>query len=80
MSTWRDRLRAGVIDLFVNRDLPPDTFGRLVEDSELFAVLAKSAARSGRGRAYLRRVERSIRELGGQVVGDRLLTLERLLD
>jgi hypothetical protein len=74
------RLRAGVIALFVDRDLSPGTFANLVGDNELFAALAKSAARTGRGRAYLKRVEHSVRESNGQEAGERLLTIERLVD
>jgi hypothetical protein len=74
------RLRAGVVDLFVDRDLQPATFAHLVENNELFAMLAKGASRTGRGRAYLRRVEHSIMDSSNRVAEDRLVTLERLLD
>jgi hypothetical protein len=74
------RLRAGVSALFVDRDLSPGVFAHIVHDDELFAALAKSAARTARGRAYLKRVEDSVREFDGREGRERLLTLERLVN
>ena len=72
------RLRASVIDLFVERNLQPDLFGRLVEDSYLFNTLAKAASKTGRGRTYLERVESSMRD-SDSATRDRVLALEKLL-
>lgn len=56
------RIRAGVVELFLLRDLPPDTFGHLVQNDELFGVLVGVAAQSRRGRRYLKRVRRAMTE------------------
>jgi hypothetical protein len=74
------RLRAAVIELFVESELQPDIFARLVVDPELFTMLANAAARSGRGRSYLKRVERSMGNDSDAVKSDRLLTLDKILN
>ena len=56
------RLRAGVVDLFVESDLSPQIFGDLVQDGSLFADLAEQVARSSKGRSYLKNVRRSLTE------------------
>lgn len=56
-----ERLRTGVVNLFVERELNPELFGRLVQDEALFGLLAKQAARTSKGRAYLKRVRRTLK-------------------
>lgn len=55
------RLRAGVVNLFVERYLSPETFGRLVGDERLFGLLAKQAARSSTGRSFLKQVRKALK-------------------
>lgn len=50
------RLRTGVVNAFVTRDLSPICFARLTEDENLFYSLSISAAQSSRGRKYLKQV------------------------
>ncbi|SFB61072.1 hypothetical protein [Azotobacter beijerinckii] len=55
------RLRTGVTDLFIDRSLAPDLFGGLVQDDRLFSLLVEEAARSGRGRNYLKSVYHALK-------------------
>jgi hypothetical protein len=63
-SEWDrcQRLRAGITDLFVERDLSPSVFAHLTQDDHLFLMLAQRAANSRRGQAYLKRVRQEIRD------------------
>lgn len=54
------RLRIGVISLFVERRLNPETFGRLVENEQLFELLAEQAARSWSGCGLLKQVRQAL--------------------
>ena len=56
------RLRASVVALFIDRDLPPALFARLCSSEKLFSLLSEEAARSRRGRRYLKRVRRRMDE------------------
>jgi hypothetical protein len=58
---WSDwdrcgRLRDAVASKFVDVELDHEAFGRVTSEDRLFAGLADSAARSGRGRRYLAQV------------------------
>ena len=69
-SWWFDwdhcqRLRGAITDMFVNRDLPPEGFTRITRDNKLFAELSRIAAYNSRGRKYLKKVLRSLKENGG---------------
>ncbi|WP_156818835.1 GAP1-N1 domain-containing protein [Sphingomonas sp. Mn802worker] len=55
------RLRETTVRMFVDGHLDPDTFGRLTDDGALANSLIEEAARSSRGRRYLREVRQSIR-------------------
>jgi hypothetical protein len=50
------RLRAGVSELFIGRDLAPGVFARLCQDNSLFSLLSKEAVNKWGGRKYLKRV------------------------
>jgi hypothetical protein len=56
------RLRAGIVTLFVDRDLSPLMFGQVTRDSALFLELAEIAGTTRRGRRYLRKVREALRE------------------
>jgi len=73
------RLRAGVVDLFVDRDLSPRIFARLVQDEQLFVMLANDAARRDRGRAYLERVRQEIEREGDSMLDGRVRVIEKHL-
>jgi len=74
------RLRAGVIDLFVDRQLAPEVFGRLVQDGSLFAALAEQAARTSSGRRYLKGVRRALKDAPEDHYLARRRLIEKLVD
>lgn len=59
-NCWR--LRETVVELFVDRQLDPETFGRLTDDGGLATSLIDEAARSGRGRRYLGEVRNALKD------------------
>ena len=73
------RLRAGVANLFVERELSPRIFGNLGKDGSLFAALAEQAARTSKGRSYLKHVRRALKESSDPSASARLTFLERLI-
>ncbi len=82
--TWFDwdkcqRLRAGVVDLFVDRNLSPGTFGRLVVDGWLFDRLADHASRTREGRIYLKSVRRELRHVDDDDLAGRRRYIGELL-
>ena len=60
------RLRETIVDLFVDRHLDPETFGRLTDDGGLATSLIDEAARSGRGRRYLGEVRKALKDARDQ--------------
>jgi hypothetical protein len=74
------RLRTGVVKLFVERDLPPAAFARLATDERLFEMLASQAARSNRGRGYLKHVRAAIEDSTDPWRDGRLQAIESVLD
>jgi hypothetical protein len=72
------RLRTGVVDLFVDRALPPVLFAALTNDIGLFALLASEANKSWRGGKYLKRVRDAIR--GQTSFSNHLYVIERVLN
>lgn len=73
------RLRAGVVSLFVERYLSPETFGRLVGDEQLFGLLAEQAARSSSGRAFLKQVRKALKNAPDASASTRRDFIERLV-
>lgn len=73
------RLRAAVIDLFVDRGLAPEVFAYIVEDDHLFFELANQACRTSRGRSFLNKVYRSMKNESGDSLSPRIWCLENLL-
>lgn len=71
------RLRSAVVDLFVDRDLSPETFVALVESDELFLQLVETASQSWKGRKYLGRVCSVIMNASDHPFGYRFSTVER---
>lgn len=68
-STWFDsdscsRLRETVTKRFVDQDLDPESFGLLTEDGPLAISLINEAARTRRGRDYLKRVHNALKNTG----------------
>ena len=81
---WREwdrcrRIRAGVVDLFVDRDLAPQVFARIAADDKLFMDLASAAAGNRRGRRYLKRVQRAMKNESQSEFAVRIRWIERLL-
>ena len=62
--TWDScsRLRETVTRRFVEHALDPESFGRLVDDTQLAISLIDEAARTGRGREYLQRVRIALKD------------------
>lgn len=73
------RLRSGVVDLFIDRDLSPATFGRLTQDENVFAMLVEAVTMKWRGRDYLRRVRKAIKEEDYDLLSHRADKLKKLL-
>lgn len=68
-GTWFDsdncsRLRETVTRRFVDHDLAPGSFGRLTDDGPLAISLIDEAARTRRGREYLKRVHNALKDAG----------------
>lgn len=66
-SVWRDwdhceKLRHAVVDDFIDRELSPIEFGTVVDDGYLWNELVDLAADSWRGRRYLDKVRRALRD------------------
>ncbi|MDX1195650.1 hypothetical protein GOL96_32125 [Sinorhizobium medicae] len=76
LATWRlngggwfvwdncSRLRETVTGRFVDHELDPGIFGRLTDDGSLAISLIDEAARTGRGRRYLERVRKALKDAG----------------
>ena len=83
-SYWRQwdrchRLRSGVTDLFIDRDLAPGIFARLCGDDSLFSLLSREAADSWRGRYYLKRVRQYIADERDASLASRAGLVEEVL-
>ena len=66
-GSWFDwdscsRLRETVTKMFIERDLEPESFGRLTDESPLAHALIDEAAHTGKGRAYLMRVREALKD------------------
>jgi len=72
------RLSDAVVEAFIDRGLAPVVFGRITSDEELFAILSSTAARTSRGRTYLRRVQRTLEE-DSERYSRRIQVIEKLL-
>ena len=73
------RIRAAVVNLFVDRDLAPQIFSRIATDDKLFMDLAAASARNGRGRHYLKRVRRAMKNESQSKFAVRIYWIEKLL-
>jgi hypothetical protein len=80
--TWDKcrRLLDGVIDLFVDNDLPPNSFAQLAGSDQLFIKLVETAAYTFRGRTYLRRVCAEIEGEQVSALDHRGYTIKKILD
>ena len=81
---WRERdrcrrIRAGVVALFVNRDLAPQIFARIATDDKLFMNLASTAARNRRGQRYLKRVHLAMKNESQSEFAVRIRWIKKLL-
>jgi|ERR1700733_2173428 len=59
------RLRSYVTDMYVNRDLPPEGFSGITRDNSLFTELCNLASHNSRGRKYLKKVLRVLKNFNG---------------
>ena len=74
------RIRAAVSDLFVERDLSAQLFAQIANDDRVFAVTAETVARSSRGRHFLKRVRRWMKDENMQHHASRIHMIEKLID
>ena len=74
------RIRAAVGDLFVKRKLSPESFSRIVDDDQVFAMTVETVARRRGGRKFLRRVHGWLKDAGTQHNVARILIIEKLID
>lgn len=72
------RIRAAVAELFVERDLDPKSFVSITRDERLFATLAATVAEGSRGRQYLKRVRRWMKDNNPQQYGGQIWEIEKL--
>ena len=73
------RIRTAIVGLFVDRNLAPQVFARIATDDELFMDLAEVLARNGRGRRYLKRVRRAMKNESQSEFAVRIRRIEKLL-
>jgi hypothetical protein len=59
------RLRNYVTDMYVNRDLQPEGFSRITKDNSVFTELSNLASHNSRGRKYLKKVLRALKDFNG---------------
>lgn len=74
------RIRSGIADLFVDRELPAQLFAQIAIDDQVFEVTAETVAKTTRGRRFLNRVLRWMRDESTQHYATRIRMLERLID
>lgn len=80
---WSDwdycpRLRAAVINMFVDRGLAPEKFADIVQDDNLFLELATQSFRESRSRKFLKDVYRAMKTEPGDRFSLRISRLRRL--
>lgn len=73
------RIRAAVGDLFVDRDLQTSVFADMTSDDRLFNAVAETIARNGRGRHFLKRVRRWMKDEDRVRFANRIGGIEILL-
>ena len=73
------RIRTAIVGLFVDRNLAPQVFARIATDDELFMDLAEVLSRNGRGRRYLKRVRRAMKNESQSEFTVRIRWIEKLL-
>ena len=74
-----ERIRAGVIELFVDRNLEPRIFARIVADDKLFIDLARALVHNWSGRRYLKRVSRAMKNESRTEFRVRIQRVDKLL-
>ena len=82
---WREwdrcrRIRAGLVHLFVDRNLEPRVFAQITTKDQLFEDLALTAVRYGPGRRYLKRVCHMMRSESKTQFSGRIQQVEKLLE
>jgi hypothetical protein len=73
------RIRAAVGDLFVDRELQPQLFAGIASDDLLFDNLSETISRSYRGRQFLKRVRRWMKEDSSIGFASRIGIIEQLV-
>lgn len=74
------RIRTAVGNLFVEQELSPQLFAEIANDDGLFAMIAETVAVSSRGRRFLKRVSRWMRDENMQRHATRIRMIEKLID
>jgi hypothetical protein len=75
-----EALRLAVVDLFSDRDLSPTCFAYIAKDDEIFATTARTAARTNRGRRFLKQVRQALKAERQVQQSGRIRVLEELID
>ncbi len=74
------QIRRAVGDLFVERKLSPESFSRMADDDQVFAMTAETVAHRRRGRTFLKRVHGWLKDDGAQHNAARILIIEELIN
>lgn len=72
------RMRAGLADLFIGKDLSPESFGRLVSNGSLFVSLMQTTSTRSRGSTYLKRVQKALQKIDDPVMQARAKIIKEL--
>ncbi|WP_211441236.1 GAP1-N1 domain-containing protein [Collimonas humicola] len=73
------RIRNGVANLFVSRELSPLVFGYVTADDDLFELLVDAVTRDKQGKLYLKQVLHAMSHDSKNVFGVRIQSIQKLL-
>lgn len=74
------RIRVAVANLFVEREISPQLFAQAVTDDRLFGMIAEIVARSSRGRRFLKRTYRWMKDESIKRHAARIGIIEELIE
>jgi hypothetical protein len=74
------RIRSAVAELFVERDLQPHLFAESTSDESIFTALVETVGRNNRGRNFLKRVRRWMKEEDRATLGGRIHIIDNFLN
>lgn len=74
------RLRQGVSELFLTRNLPAKMFGQLSHDDKVFAEIASIETHLLKGKRYLKKVRKALSSDDSHQFSERIHIIDKLLD